>query len=49
MRFINTETRTTEAAGNHSHTISVASGGSNTPVVRYPKHLVVQYFIYLGN
>ncbi len=49
MRFINTETRTTGAAGNHSHTISVASGGSNTPIVRYPKHLVVQYFIYLGN
>ncbi|WP_394665947.1 hypothetical protein [uncultured Chryseobacterium sp.] len=47
-RTIDTETRTTAAAGDHSHTISVASGGTNTAITQYPKHLVVQYFIYLG-
>lgn len=47
-RTINTETRTTQASGDHSHTISVSSGGSNTPISQYPKHMVVQYFIYLG-
>ncbi|MBB6372512.1 hypothetical protein [Chryseobacterium shigense] len=47
-RTINTETRTTGAAGDHSHTFSVASGGSSTAISQYPKHMVVQYFIYLG-
>jgi hypothetical protein len=48
VRFTNTETRTTGAAGGHSHTISVPSGGTNTAIVQYPKHMVVEYFIYLG-
>jgi hypothetical protein len=48
MRFINTETRTTDPAGSHNHTISLPSGGSSTAIVQYPKHMVVQYFIYLG-
>ncbi|GAB0156021.1 hypothetical protein CHRYSEOSP005_12830 [Chryseobacterium sp. Alg-005] len=47
-RTISTETRTTQAAGDHSHTFSVSSGGSNAPISQYPKHMVVQYFIYLG-
>lgn len=47
-RTINTETRTTGTAGNHSHTFSVGSGGNSTPITQYPKHMVVQYFIYLG-
>jgi hypothetical protein len=47
-RTIDTEVRTTAAAGDHSHTISIASGGTNTAITQYPKHLVVQYFIYLG-
>ncbi|GAA5086529.1 hypothetical protein GCM10023210_08500 [Chryseobacterium ginsengisoli] len=47
-RTIDTEVRTTGASGDHSHTISVASGGTNTAIAQYPKHLVVQYFIYLG-
>lgn len=47
-RTINTETRTTGTAGNHSHTFSVASGGTSAPIAQYPKHMVVQYFIYLG-
>ncbi len=41
--------RTTEAAGDHSHTVSISTGGSNTPVTLKPKNLVVQTFIYLGN
>lgn len=48
IRYTSTETRTTGAAGNHTHNISVASGGTQTPILRYPKHLVVQYFVYLG-
>jgi hypothetical protein len=48
LRYNNTETRTTGAAGNHTHNISVASGGTQTPIVQYPKHFVVQYFVYLG-
>ncbi|WP_048505895.1 hypothetical protein [Chryseobacterium angstadtii] len=47
-RTVNTETRTTGASGDHNHTFSVSSGGSNTAVSQYPKHMVVQYFIYLG-
>ncbi|HCA07539.1 MULTISPECIES: hypothetical protein [unclassified Chryseobacterium] len=47
-RTVNTETRTTGSAGDHSHTFSVPSGGTNTPLAQYPKHMVVQYFIYLG-
>lgn len=47
-RTIDTETRTTQAAGDHNHTFSVSSGGSNTSISQYPKHMVVQYFIYLG-
>jgi len=48
IRFASTETRTTGAAGNHAHNISVASGGTQTPITQYPKHFVVQYFVYLG-
>lgn len=47
--FVTTlESRTTQAAGDHSHTISVSSGGSGTAVSQYPKNISVQYFIYLG-
>ncbi|MEI7487169.1 MAG: hypothetical protein WCJ72_07115 [Chryseobacterium sp.] len=47
-RTINTETRTTGAAGDHQHTFSVPSGGTNVAINQYPKHMVVQNFIYLG-
>ncbi|WP_139325911.1 hypothetical protein [Chryseobacterium shigense] len=47
-RTVNTETRTTGSSGDHSHTFSVPSGGTNAPFSQYPKHMVVQYFIYLG-
>ncbi|WP_413533904.1 hypothetical protein [Empedobacter brevis] len=44
-----TETRTTEPAGAHSHTVSIPTGGTNTPIVNYPKNFTTQYYIYLGN
>lgn len=39
---------TTGSAGNHSHTVSVASGGSNTPIANEPAHIVTNIFVYLG-
>lgn len=42
------DTRTTGSAGDHTHSITVPTGGSNTPVNFVPRHLVVQTFIYLG-
>jgi hypothetical protein len=39
---------TTGSAGNHSHTVTVASGGSNTPIVNEPAHIVTNIFVYLG-
>lgn len=42
------QSRTTQAAGDHSHTITVSSGGSGTAISQYPKNMSVQYFIYLG-
>lgn len=47
-RTINTETRTTDAAGDHNHTFTVPSGGTNVAINQYPKHMVIQNFIYLG-
>ncbi|WP_158837964.1 hypothetical protein [Polaribacter sp. L3A8] len=38
----------TNTTGNHSHTVTVASGGANTPIARYQPYLVVNTFIYLG-
>ncbi|MGX7668168.1 hypothetical protein [Flavobacterium pedocola] len=43
-----TVARTTQDSGNHSHTVSFNSGGSNTPVDRTPKYLATNIFIYLG-
>lgn len=48
LRFTETETRTTDPAGDHNHTISVPSGGSGTAITQKPKYLVTQYFIYFG-
>ncbi|MES2812969.1 MAG: hypothetical protein V4670_10910 [Bacteroidota bacterium] len=39
---------TTGSAGNHSHTVTVASGGSNTPITNEPAHIVTNIFVYLG-
>lgn len=47
-RFVDTETRTTGGGGAHLHNISIPSGGTQTAIAAYPKHVVVQYFIYLG-
>ncbi|MEW5676238.1 hypothetical protein ABGT15_07985 [Flavobacterium enshiense] len=35
-------------SGSHSHTVSVPSGGSDTPINGTPKHIVTNVFIYLG-
>lgn len=43
-----TTTRNTEASGDHSHTVTVASGGTNTPVTRTPTFITTNVFIYLG-
>jgi len=42
-------TRTTETDGNHSHTVSFNSGGTDSPVDNTPKYLATNIFIYLGN
>ncbi|WP_313387085.1 hypothetical protein [Chishuiella sp.] len=49
LRNLATETRTTEPAGAHSHTVSIPTGGTGTPIINYPKNFTTQYFIYLGN
>lgn len=38
---------TSSNAGNHSHTATVSSGGTNTPIDNV-KHLITNTFIYLG-
>lgn len=38
----------TGSAGNHSHTVQVTSGGSNTSIDTEPKNLAANAFIYLG-
>ncbi|HKX87004.1 MAG TPA: hypothetical protein VJL37_10035 [Flavobacterium sp.] len=39
---------TTVANGNHSHTVTVPSGGAGQSINATPKHLVTNVFIYLG-
>ncbi|MET3538671.1 hypothetical protein [Chryseobacterium limigenitum] len=39
---------TTSAAGDHSHSFSVTTGGSSTPVSIDPKNIALNIFIYLG-
>jgi len=39
---------TSEDNGNHSHTVTVPSGGSGTPINGTPQHIVTNVFIYLG-
>lgn len=39
---------TTVANGNHSHTVTVPSGGGGQSINATPKHLVTNVFIYLG-
>ena len=41
-------TATTAASGDHSHTVTVSSGGSGTAMDITPKSLSVNTFIYLG-
>lgn len=36
------------SSGNHTHNVTVNSGGSNTPITSVPKHVVTNVFIYLG-
>lgn len=44
-----TTSRTTQADGNHTHTVSFNSGGTNVPVENVPKYMATNIFIYLGN
>jgi len=39
---------TSENDGNHSHTVSVPSGGSDLPINATPQHIVANVFVYLG-
>jgi len=39
---------TSTAAGTHSHTIIIPSGGTDTPIPLTPSYIQVNYFIYLG-
>jgi hypothetical protein len=39
---------TSSSDGTHSHSVSVASGGTATPVNIAPKSLIVNMFVYLG-
>lgn len=41
-------TYTTGAAGDHNHSFSVSTGGTNTPVSINPKNIALNVFIYLG-
>lgn len=41
--------RTTSNTGDHTHTVSYNSGGSNAPVTIQPAYVALNTFIYLGN
>ncbi|KXH79095.1 hypothetical protein [Chryseobacterium kwangjuense] len=41
-------TYTTGSAGSHTHTFSVGTGGTNTPVSINPKNIALNIFVYLG-
>lgn len=38
----------TNTTGNHTHSVSINSGGSNQPIDQYQPYLVANTFIYLG-
>jgi hypothetical protein len=42
-------TRTTSSNGDHLHTATVSTGGSDTPINYTPSFLNVNVFVYLGN
>lgn len=44
-----TAARTSQASGNHTHSVSFSSGGSSVPVDTTPQYLATNIFIYLGN
>jgi hypothetical protein len=39
---------TVNSSGDHTHSVSVSSGGSATPVNIAPRSMTVNMFIYLG-
>jgi hypothetical protein len=46
---INTnQTYTSTAEGAHSHTVTIPTGGTATPITLAPNYIQVNYFIYLG-
>lgn len=42
-------TLNTAAAGNHSHTFTLSSNGSNQPINLSPAYIALKSFVYLGN
>lgn len=43
------QTFTTASNGQHSHTVTIPSGGTATPIALNPGYIQLNYFIYLGN
>lgn len=39
---------TTSSSGDHSHTVTVASGGSGTAITNKPAYIVINLLVYLG-
>lgn len=45
---MNSTTKTSQASGDHTHTVSFNSGGSSTAVDKTPRYIATNIFIYLG-
>jgi hypothetical protein len=43
-----TQSYTSTAEGAHSHTVTIPTGGTATPITLAPNYIQVNYFIYLG-
>lgn len=43
------QTYVSSAGGAHSHTVTIPTGGTATPIALSPNYIQLNYFIYLGN
>jgi hypothetical protein len=43
------QTYVSSAGGAHSHTVTIPTGGTATPIALNPNYIQLNYFIYLGN
>jgi hypothetical protein len=43
------QTYVSSAGGSHSHTVTIPTGGTATPIALNPNYIQLNYFIYLGN